>query len=332
MEFRKKIDIPQSKLRINHQTGAVLFGSCFAENIGRQLLDKNFKVNVNPFGVLYNPLSISQAIELLLDEKTFTEKDTFFHQDLYHTFFHHSSFSNTDQNLFLESINLKRKEATKNLKDAGILLITFGTSYVFRKKNTKQIVGNCHKLPTSEFSRDRLNIEDIVTSWSSIISRLREKNPSLKILFTVSPIRHWKDGAHNNQLSKAVLLLSIEQLVSQHSDVFYFPSYEIVLDELRDYRFYSEDMIHPNEVAIRYIWEVFENTFFDKETVELNNQWTNILKAISHRPFNPNTDQHKQFLRQTLLKIKDIQKKYPYFDCRKEEQKVTAKISSFDLD
>ncbi len=327
MEFRKKIDIPKSELRINHQTKILLLGSCFAENIGKQLLDNKFTVNVNPFGVLYNPASILQAISLLREDRIFTEEDVFLNQGVFRTYFHHSAFSSTNKEVFLQAINEKRKEASTSLKEADVLLITFGTTYVFSFKETDQVVSNCHKQPLNIFNRKKLSVDEIVSSWSELIKASLESNPNLKILFTVSPIRHWKDGAHNNQLSKAILLLAIDELMNKFSNLYYFPSYEIVLDELRDYRFYAEDMIHPNEVAVRYIWEVFNDTYFDDETKKLCQQWQNISRAMAHRPFNEDTDEHKQFLKQTLLKLKSIQNNYPYFDCENELIVLESKLS-----
>lgn len=327
MEFRKKIDIPKPDFEIGHQSRLMLFGSCFAENIGQYFTDNKFRADVNPFGVLYNPSSIHQAIEILLREKDFTEKDVFEHQGLYHTFFHHSEFSDTDKDVFLQNINQKRIQATNSLRQADILLITFGTSYVFRHIEKGQIVANCHKLRASAFEHYRLSVDNIAESWSGLIEELREVNPSLKILFTLSPIRHWKDGAHNNQLSKATLLLAIDELAGRYNNLYYFPSYEIVLDELRDYRFYAEDMLHLNKTAIEYIWEVFSDTCFGAETRQICKEWQAIRKAIEHRPFNPDTKDHKQFLMQTLLKINELQRKYPYFDVEKETIYLTQKLS-----
>lgn len=330
MEFRTRINVSPSDFKIDHQTKMLLFGSCFAESIGKFLIDNKFNLNLNPFGVLYNPSSISHAIELLLDQKDFTDDDIFKHQGLFHTFWHHSSFSNSDSKEFLQNINQCRQQASYDLENADILIITLGTSYVFREKSTNQVVGNCHKLPANIFDRYRLTIKDIVSAWDQLIKKVGETNASLKILFTVSPIRHWKDGAHNNQLSKASLLLAIDELKERHPNVFYFPSYEIVLDELRDYRFYAEDMIHPNEIAIRYICQVFVDTYFSVETKDINNQYVNISKAINHRAFNPNTELHKQFLRQTLLNIEKLRNKYPFFDLEKEMQLINEKLSLID--
>lgn len=326
MEFRKKVEVPKSELRINHQTKMLLFGSCFAENIGKQLLENKFSVNVNPFGVLYNPASISQSIELLQKNRVFTEEDVFQNQGVFRSYFHHSAFSTSSKDEFLQTINEKREKASQDLKEAEVLLITFGTAYVFSLKENEQVVANCHKQPLNIFNREKLSVDEIVFSWGKLIEASLSINPDLKILFTVSPIRHWKDGAHNNQLSKATLLLAIEELMNKFSNLYYFPSYEIVLDELRDYRFYAEDMVHPNDVAIRYIWEIFNDTYFDKQTQQLCQQWQNISRALAHRPFNEDTELHKQFLKQTLLKLKSIRNNCSYFDCENEIALLESKL------
>ena len=332
MEFRKKIDIPESLLKIDHQSELMLFGSCFAENIGKRLLDDKFRVNVNPFGVLYNPTSIRQAIEIILTEKIFSKDDLFEYKGLYHSFSHHSSYSSLDIESVLEKINESRRNASANLFKANLLLVTFGTSFVYKSKSTNCIVGNCHKLPANQFEHYRLSVTDIVSEWSSLIEELREVNKDLKILFTVSPIRHWKDGAHGNQLSKAILLLAIDELINKYPEIaFYFPSYELLLDELRDYRFYAEDMLHPSDVAIEYIWESFSNTYFEQNTLNIVNQWQTIKRAINHRPFNIQSDDHQHFLRQTLLKINSLRNKFPYFECEKEVTDLKKLLLSEDL-
>lgn len=329
MEFRKIIDIPESLLRIDHQTNLLLLGSCFAENIGKRLKEDKFRVNTNPFGVLYNPSSIKQAIEILLSEKKFEKKDLFEYKGFFHSFSHHSSFSQNNIEATLENINKSRIEASQNLLDTNILLITFGTSYVFKNKSTNHIVGNCHKLPANNFQHYRLSVSEIVSEWSNLIECLKNINKDIRLLLTVSPIRHWKNGAHGNQLSKATLLLAIDELANKYpKDIFYFPSYELVLDELRDYRFYAEDMLHPNNSAIEYIWNRFCQTFFDLNTQNIVNQWQTIKRAINHRPFNIYTEEHKQFLRQTLLKVNTLQNKFPYFDCEKEVKYLNDSISN----
>lgn len=326
MDFRTKIDIPRSGLDISHRSRILMFGSCFIENIGSLLIDNKFKANLNPFGVLYNPQSISQALQSLINEQTFAGDDIFEYKGLYHSFSHHSLFSHSDKEECLEQINRRLKRASDDLRQADILFITFGTAYVFQNKESREVVGNCHKLPASHFDRYRLSIEDVVQDWSSLLKQLKEINPSLQIVFTVSPIRHLKDGAHDNQLSKSILLLAIDELCKSDQSLHYFPSYEIVLDELRDYRFYYEDMVHPNSVAVRYIWERLIETYMHNETCLIIDEWRKIFSALNHRPFNVDSEEYKLFLRQTLLKLKAFDDKYPYICCEEEISDIENRI------
>lgn len=327
MEFRTKIDIPASETPITHRSRILMFGSCFIENMGKLLIDNKFNVNLNPFGILYNPQSISQAIRFLLTGKRFTEEDIYEYKGAFHSPWHHGAFSDTDKDRCLNKINNSLDKAENDLKNADILIITFGTSYVFRSKDTGVVVGNCHKLPANHFDRYRLDIDTITQYWNKLIKELKEVNPSLRILFTVSPIRHLKDGAHDNQLSKSTLLLAIDKLIQTNPDTSYFPSYEIVLDELRDYRFYKEDMTHPSATAIKYIWERFSETYFDEKTLKAMNEWQKIFLAIRHKPSNAQSDEYKDFLRQTLLKLEAFNKKYPYICCKEELSNLQSTLA-----
>jgi len=327
MEFRKKVEISKSELSIDYQSKLMLMGSCFAENIGEKFLGNKFNVNVNPFGILYNPASISVVLRRIMDQAIFSESELRENNGLFTSFMHHGSFSKPTKGEMLDAINDSFQIAIDDLKSTDIIIVTFGTAYVYSLKESGAVVANCHKFPASMFDRERMSVQSIVDMWSRTIEDLREINSSLRFLFTVSPIRHWKDGAHNNQLSKATLLLSIDELVNKYDDAYYFPSYEIVLDELRDYRFYTEDMVHPNNTTIEYIWEIFSDVYFDESTQKVMSEWQQISRAISHRPFNPNTGEHKQFLRQTLLKVNELRKKYPYFDLDKEAELLTQKLS-----
>lgn len=326
MEFRIKIEIPKSGLAISHKSSMLMFGSCFIENIGKLLIDNKFNVNLNPFGVLYNPRSISQALRLLIEKKKFTVNDVFEYKGLYHSFYHHGVFSNIDIDKCIGEINTKIEKSSVDLRQTDILFITFGTAYVFRSKKCNMVVGNCHKLPASDFERYRLSVDDIAGDWESLIGELKQINPALQIIFTVSPIRHMKDGAHENQLSKSVLLLAIDKLREKTDGLHYFPSYEIVLDELRDYRFYNDDMTHPNTMAIKYIWERFSDTYFSAEAHPVMEEWNKIYLALNHRPFNAETDEYKHFLRQTLLKIKAFNEKYPYICCSAEASELESRL------
>lgn len=295
-----------------------MIGSCFIENMGRLFIENKFNVNLNPFGILYNPLSISQALKALVDKREFTDTDIFEYRGLYHSFMHHGSFSKAEKDECLQGINRAVKEASNYLRSTDVLFITFGTAYVFRSKVEGIVVGNCHKLPPAGFDRYRLSVDDIVNEWEQLIKELREVNPLLQIIFTVSPIRHMRDGAHENQLSKSTLLLATDRICNSAEGMHYFPSYEIVLDELRDYRFYNEDMIHPNTVAIKYIWERLSDTYFDKEVHPVIEEWRKLYQALNHRPISKDSDEYKYFLRQTLLKLKAFNEKYPYICCEDE--------------
>ncbi|GAI96735.1 unnamed protein product, partial [marine sediment metagenome] len=230
----------------------MFIGSCFTESIGGKLNDYKFPVDINPFGIIYNPSSVGKSLELLIGEKEFTIDDLFFYNGKWLSFFHHSSFSDKDPELCLSRINAKITESREFLKKAGFLFITFGTAWVFEWKESGETVSNCHKISALKFNHKLLAVEDILENYKTLIHKLLRFNPQLKIIFTVSPIRHWKDGAEGNQVSKAILLLSAHQLLKKFQSVSYFPAYEIIMDDLRDYRFYSDDMIHLNSVAIDY--------------------------------------------------------------------------------
>lgn len=319
MEFRTLVELPKKELTISYSDQILLLGSCFAENIGNLLVKNKFNCEVNPFGVLYNPLSIGNALQCLDDKKTFTEKDLFEYKGLYHSFMHHGSFSASSADECLNNINNRMQSATAQFPKLNYLLITFGTAYVYEYKQTGMVVANCHKLPDSAFTRRLLSVEQIVDTYVSLITGLLKKNADVRILFSVSPIRHVKDGMHRNQLSKATLLLAIDQLKEAFPrNVFYFPSYELVMDELRDYRFYADDMLHPSSVAVNYLWEVFDNCYFSRETRQIMKEWGQISKALQHKPFHPESEHYKSFLIQIVLKINQLKEKCPFLDVEKE--------------
>ncbi len=313
MRFRTKVTIPFSNAPISHKDRILMMGSCFAENMAAPLLKSGFQIDVNPFGVIYNPFSLASGIRDLIMCKKYTISDLFEHQGLYHSFSHHSRFSDVSEETCLENINSRIQYSSDFLEKTTIFIITFGTAYTYTLLSNGKIVTNCHKLPDNCFRRERLSVEDIVAQWDQLIQAIRGKNPKVKLIFTVSPIRHWKDGAHENQLSKAILLLSIEELIRQNEGCYYFPAYELVLDELRDYRFYTEDMLHPAPVAIDYIWECFSETFFNEHTKQLISEWQNIQQALDHKPFNPNSQEYQDFLSKTKKRLNDFCSKNPEF-------------------
>jgi len=319
VNFRTEVKIPESRDKLNYNSKAIMLGSCFTENIGEQLAKYKFDVNVNPFGVLYNPISVGNSLKILIENKEFSEEDLNFANDMWFSFSHHGRFSNTELNGCLNSINTEIKKSSLDLANSDVLCITFGTSWVFELIDSGSVVSNCHKQPAKEFHRYRLGVDEIVKYYKELIVSLSIFNPNLKIIFTVSPIRHWKDGAHGNQLSKATLLLAVEQLAELFEQVSYFPSYEIVMDELRDYRFYGEDMLHMNITSVNYIWTRFVDTYMEGATINVMKRVDKIISASNHRPFNPDTLSHQQFITNTLKGVEDLQNQYPNIIFDKEK-------------
>ncbi len=293
----------------------MLLGSCFSENIGKMLVDSKFSCDVNPFGILYNPLSIVSALDDMIRCRTYFEHDwELFENGRWHSYMHHSRFSASTRSECLELINGRLHAASENLKSLDYLLITFGTAWVCRLVSNGRVVANCHKQPDKLFSRELLTVDKIVCEYVRLIDRLLILRPSLQILFTVSPIRHVKDGLHGNQISKSVLLLAVDRLCALYPCCHYFPSYEILIDELRDYRFYADDMFHPSSLSVSYIWQCFCQTYFNSETMQTMTGCREIAKAISHCPFYPDSLQYKTFLTQIVLKINRLMEKCPTLD------------------
>lgn len=328
MDFRTPVIISESTFRIDHSTKIMLFGSCFSENIGAKLLRYKFRINANPFGIVYNPLSIATVINRLLSNQNFSETDLVFHNGVYQSFLHHGQFSHPDKNKCMENISRMFAEAAAFIPRTDVFFITFGTAYVYKLKSTGKVVANCHKFPPNTFTRERLTVEAIVKEWNDVINTISALNPVTRFIFTVSPIRHWKDGAHENQISKSILHLAIDELQEIFASVLsYFPAYEILLDELRDYRFFTEDMIHPSDVATDYIWERFCKTFFRKETQDTISEWNQISRSLNHVPLNESTENYRQFLKQTLQKLILFRQNHPQIDCRRETEELTKKIN-----
>jgi len=322
MPFFTEIKIPEFPWKMDYSKSMVLMGSCFSENIGQKLIDLKFGIDMNPFGIVYNPESIANSLQILLEKRIFTESDLFQDQGIWSSFYHHSRFSDVDQKAVLEKINNRISSSNEFLKKADFLIITFGTSWVYELKKTGKIVSNCHKIRASEFKRFRMEVSEIAEKWSDLLEKLWQINPNLKLIFTVSPIRHWKDGAVENQLSKATLLLAIDQLISKlgNQNLKYFPSYEIMMDELRDYRFYAEDMLHLSSVAVNHIFDRFSQSIITGETMKISEQVTKIIQAMQHRPFNPKSVEYEKFLRIYLNEIEQIEKKSPFLDFTVERE------------
>lgn len=314
--FKTTVDIKPAEKKISYEDRILTFGSCFAENIGQKLTNAFLLTDINPFGVLFNPISISKSIHFLLDEKKFEESDLFLYRSLWNSFSHSTKFSSTTITDTLELINTRSSQATEWLKKAEFLLVTFGTAWVYENADTGEVVSNCHKLPASRFIRRRMTVDEITKEYTLLFSKLNDVNPSLRIIFTVSPIRHWKDGAHENNVSKATLLLAINQLVNDFAFAEYFPAYEIQMDELRDYRFYDDDMLHPSKVAVDYIWQRFTETYFSEEDLKLMEKLEQLQKDLQHRPIHSGTPESMDFLAKTEEKMSTLKKQYPFLNNR----------------
>ena len=319
MELKTLVELPENLPNISHNDELLLMGSCFAESIGKLLVENKFHCDVNPFGILYNPLSVSTALRQIMEGKNYTDTDLLFSQENYHSFMHHGSFSALCAEESLSLINSRLQAAHRGITQLKFLIITLGTSWVYTLKSDGSVVSNCHKLADREFVRRQLSVEEIVSDYTRLIKEFTGLNPQCNLIFTISPIRHIKDGMHGNQLSKAVLLLAVDKLKTIFPErIFYFPSYEIMLDELRDYRFYADDMLHPSPLAIKYIWERFTDAFFSGKTQSILKEYENIRKALNHKPFHTGSEEYKCFLEQIVLKIKRLKEKYPNLDVQKE--------------
>ena len=270
---------------------------------------------MNPHGILYNPLSIAVALRRYMKSDFVTESELFFANDCWNSWEHHSRFSNPDQQNCLLAINKNISDAHVSLKNAEWLFITFGSAFVYRKNN--KLVSNCHKQPQKEFLKQLLNPSDIIDAYTSLMMELKKFNPKLKIVFTISPVRYVRDGVVENNLSKARLIDAVHQL--KNDAAFYFPAYELVIDDLRDYRFYKEDMVHPNEQAVKYVFDKFRNSFFDESTDSLFERINEILLAKKHKPFNTDSTSHKKFKNNFLQRIQSIQTQHPFLDLRAEQ-------------
>ena len=318
MEFRTKVNIPVSGNKISYQSLITMIGSCFTDNIGLKLRNFKFRTDQNPFGVLYNPVSIKNGLQILCEKKGFTEKDIRFLNDKWVSFYHHGDFSDADKEQCLKKINNRINFSSDFIRKADFMFISLGTSWVFEHKSERIIVSNCHKIPDKEFYRYKLSLQQTIENLEEIMASLNELNKNLHIIFTISPIRHWKDGAFQNQVSKSTLLLAVYELLKRHDKLSYFPSYEIIMDELRDYRFYGDDMIHLSPVAIVYVWERFCDTWFDKQTLAYMNEIIKVKKAVSHRPLNTNNPAFRQFCQTYIKKINHIKNELPGIDWEEE--------------
>jgi lysophospholipase L1-like esterase len=313
LELQTKILLQVQQLnQIDYNSKLLLIGSCFVENISKKLDYFKFQNVVNPFGILFHPNAIEAFITNAINENEYSEKDIFFHDERWHCFESHSKLSNPSKEALLEELNKQIYLTSKQIKDSTHIILTLGTSWVYRFIEDDSIVANCHKLPQKKFLKELLSVEDIELSLQALIALVRKVNPKASIILTVSPIRHIKDGFVENNLSKSHLISGIYQVINEKENIYYFPSFEIMMDELRDYRFYADDMIHPSEMAINYIWEKFQQVWVSQEAKTIMSEVNSIQKGLLHKPFNPDAKQHQIFLEKLKEKQEKLASQFPH--------------------
>lgn len=304
MNFTTQIPISKHKNNISHKDKIMLLGSCFTENIGNKLSINGFETLINPFGILYNPFSICSSLNRIIYLKFLDSEDLVKVNEFWFSYEHHGVFRDEKCDNLLQTINLGITKANLFLKQTNWLIITLGTAWVFFLRENNKILGNCHKLNPQLIDKKLLSVDEIVENISLTINNIREINPNIKIILTVSPIRHWKQGYRENIISKSALHLATNQLCETINDCFYFPAYEIVMDELRDYRFYQADMLHPSEIAVDYIWEKFSTHLFSGSTANLCKDYCKLHSMKQHKAFNPESQGYKNH----LIKIAKLEK------------------------
>ena len=326
MKLFTQVDMPASSPTLTYGDKAMMLGSCFADRLGSRLVNAKFRCDVNPYGTLYNPLSISRALREILAGKVYSAQDLFFYNGCWHSAMHHGDFSSPQQAETLRLINERISWASQNIRSLKHLFITFGTAWVYEAEGC--VVSNCHKRQESDFERRRLEVEEIVDDYEKLLNIMLEESTDMEVTFTVSPIRHVRDGLHENQLSKATLLLAIDKLqkLLGIERVHYFPAYELMMDEWRDYRYYAADMAHPSEVAEQLMWERFTEHCMSRETQGQVKEVEGIVRMLNHRPLHADAETYKEFLKKLIKKIDQLTEKYPQLDFKEERKECLTKL------
>ena len=307
MKLQTCVPLQPELHQIDYKSKVLLMGSCFTENIGEQLSFYKFQGFVNPFGIIFHPLAIEKLIARAINEDFYTEVDLIFQNEQWHCFEAHSSASYTQKDDVLSALNKKLKELREYLLSASHVFFTYGTAWVYRDIETDSIVANCHKIPQKKFLKELLSVEEIAASIENTVTLIKDINPQLICVHTISPVRHLKDGFVENATSKAHLMAGLQKQIAPKNKVHYFPAYEIMMDELRDYRFYKEDMVHPNKTAIAIMWERFKSVWIAAETEGLQKEIASIQAGLLHRPFNPEGEAHQLFLKKLQERINALQ-------------------------
>lgn len=307
MKFRTELKPSPSNLQIDYENGIVLMGSCFSDNIGQKLIQNKFDVLLNPFGTVYNPITLVQQIESSLNDTALRPEDLKLQQDLYFSLNVHHSFAALNATDFIDQYQKAKRNLFEALESSKVLILSLGSSIAYKYLDTGQIIGNCHKMPAHHFEKINLTIPQIKAALKTGTDRLKSINPQLEMIFTISPVRHIRNGIVENNRSKARLITAIDELISENPSINYFPAYELLLDDLRDYRFYTSDLVHPNQMAVDYIWEQFKLTYLSAKCQKQIQEVDKIISAVNHKAFNPESTAHQNFINETLKKIEQVE-------------------------
>jgi len=319
MKLMLDVDIKSPSEKITYSDKIFIIGSCFTEHIGRRLEELKFRVVQNPNGILFDPLSVTKSLNSYVDLKAYEQKDLFYLNELWQSWNHHSMFSGTNSESVLLNINISQRKAHEHLKQSSWLIITLGSSFSYQLQEEENLpVANCHRAPGQWFKKHLLSTEETVAVLTETIEKLKAFNPALNIIFTISPVRHIRDGVVENNRSKARLIEAVHELVDKYEHCWYFPAYELVIDILRDYRFYDVDLVHPNYAATEFVFEKFEESFIEEETRKLMEEVKKISNGYKHKPFQPETKSHESFLKNSFEKVKLLQEKLPQLDFSRE--------------
>jgi len=324
VKFRSALDVKKQPVQVRYPEALLLVGSCFTEHMGEKLSAYRLPVLQNPHGILFNPVSISDTLMSCLDDKRYTKDDLFYLHERWNSWDHHSRFSHPDADICLQGINDSQAEAHAFLKKADWIVLTLGSAFVYELKESGRTVANCHKAPADLFTHRLLKTEDVLSVLDNLIHRLFYFNPRLRIIFTISPVRHLREGMVENNRSKATLIQAVHHLVDKFDKLSYFPAYELVIDDLRDYRFYAEDLVHPNYQATQYVWEKFTASFMSEQARDIMLLLDPILAARRHKAFNPGSVAHREFLARQSALCREIESKYPFIDLSEDLQYFTV--------
>lgn len=318
MKFSTVVPVDEALVKIDYDSKIVGLGSCFAVNMAQKFKRFQFKTGANPIGILFHPLAIQKLLEYATTNYEFSSKDVFLYNEIWSCFDAHSDMNELEEDEIIENLNSAVIEFSMSIKEASHVFLTFGTAWVYERKEDRKVVANCHKVAQDCFVKRLLSYDEVLQSYHEITRLIHELNPEVQIVFTVSPVRHIKDSFVGNQRSKSHLIGALHQLIEEkkESKCSYFPAYELVMDELRDYRFYDQDMLHPNQLAIDYIWGRFLESFISLETRLIMKKVEEVTKAMEHRPFNPTSEQHLKFMDSLIDKIDFLLDRYPFMNFR----------------